>query len=778
MSALLTKILGDLRRRRLQAIIIFIIVLLTAGVGTLGVEILSGASAPFDSAFEQNAGAHVQVLFHNTLTSVDVLTPTTRLPDVTASAGPWPSSILPFAFGTAKTYLRLVGRSDPGGSVDRLHLVAGRWATQAGEVVLTRSFAQESGLSVGNRLTSISRLDKPTLTIVGEVVDIDEADASLQTPQYAWVVPDQVAALLASGAKPDYIMLYRFRQAATAIDLQQDIQEVSDALPPNTIGNTLTYLVVKQIFTLNSTIILGSLLAFAAFALGAVAFIIANIVTGAVLASYREIGIIKALGFTPSQVMLTFVGQMLIPALAGVIVGVPLGVLGSIPVLNSSYQALDLSASALLSPVPALLTAIGILVVVSLFAAVPALRAGLLKPVAAITKGTAPNHARRSRLSGLLQRLHLPRALSLGAGDAFARPLRGLLTALAVLIAVATLTFAFGLQASFQEFVAIPGFFAQPDISVTRYGAYPDSQVMQALQAQPETARIVASSFTSVTVPGLDSPVNAQPMRNSSPADGYLLSSGRWFSGPGEAVGGTAFVQEAHLKLGESFTATLNNHALRFRLVGIYYDSDNFGRKLRFDWSSYLQAVPDAQPDTYTVTLHPGADLQAYARRVSATAPDFLGVQARAAGTPALIAIANTVIGILAVVLAAIAIAGVFNTVLLNTRERAQDIATLKALGMTPGQVVSMVVCSACVLGLLGGVLGIPLGIWLHHTLLALTTHAIGDPLPDSFYQSAYANLALLPLLALGGIVAALLGAALPARNAARHSVVEALRAE
>jgi putative ABC transport system permease protein len=779
MSALLTKILGDLRRRRLQAVVIFIIVTLTAGVGTLGIEILNGASSPFDSAFEQNAGAHVQALFHNTVTNPDALAPTTHAPDVTASAGPWPSSILPFAYGTAKAYLRVVGRSDPGGPVDRLHLVAGHWATQPGEIVLTRSFAEEAQLSPGDRLTDISRLDKPALIIVGEVVDIDEADASLMTPQYAWVVPAQVAGLLPEGDAPDYIMLYRFRQAATAAQLQQDIQEITAAAPPNSVASTLTYLVVKQIFTLNSTIILGTLLAFAAFALGAVALIIANVVTGAVLASYREIGIIKALGFTPGQVVMTFVGQVGLPTLAGCILGVPLGVLGSIPILDSSYQALDLPSSTLISVWPALGAMLGILLVVGICAALPALRAGLLKPITAITRGTAPGPQRRSLLSALLQRLRLPRSLSLGAGDAFARPLRGLLTTLAVLVAVATLTFAFGLQASFQRFLTIPGLgFAQPDVSVTRYGAYPDSTLMQTLQAQPETARVVASAFVVVTVPGLSSPVNSQPMRGSSASDGYLLSQGRWFSGPGEAVGGLAFVREAHLKVGDSFTATVNNHTLHLRLVGIYYDTNNFGRVLRFDWSSYLEAIPNAQPDFYSITLRPGADLQAYTQHVSASAPDFLGVQARSPGTPPLIAMLNAIIDVLVFVLVAIAIAGVFNTVLLNTRERTQDIATLKALGMSPGQVVGMVVASACVMGLLGGAFGIPLGIWLHHTLLDLSTSTVSDPLPASFYQGAFSNVAVLPLLALGGIAAALLGAALPARVAARHSVVEVLRAE
>lgn len=778
MRALLTKILGDLRRRRVQAIVIFIIVTLTAGVGTLGLEILNGASSPFDSAFEQNAGAHVQAVFDSTLATAAQVSATAQLPDVTASAGPWPDSILPFAYGTTKTYLRVIGRSDPGGPVDRLHLVAGRWATQPGEIVLTRSFAESAQLSVGNRITAISRLDKPALTIVGEVVDIDEADASLQTPQYAWVVPEQVTRLLPANGHADYVMLFRFRQAATTTQLQQDIQEITAAVPPHALSNTLTYLLIKQIFTLNSTLILGFLLAFGAFALGAVVLIIANVVTGAVLASYREIGIIKALGFTPGQVVGTFIGQIGIPTLAGCIIGAPLGVLGSIPILNSSYQALDLPSSTLISLLPALLTMIGILLVVGIFAAIPALRAGLIKPIAAISKGTAPGPQRRSLLAALLQRLRLPRSLSLGAGDAFARPLRGLLTALAVLVAVATLTFAFGLQSTFKHLTNVPGVLGQPDISVTRFGDYSDSTLMQTLQAQPETERVVAYTFDSAIVPGLSSPVSVQPMRGDSAADGYLLSEGRWFSGPGEAVSGLAFAQEAHLKVGDSFTVTVNNHPLLLRLVGIYYDTDNFGRKLRIDWSSYLESTPAALPAFYTITLRPGADPQAYTRHVSASAPDFLSVQPRPSGTPSLIAIANAVIGVLALVLAAIAIAGVFNTVLLNTRERMQDITTLKALGMSPGQVAGMVTSSACVLGLVGGILGIPVGIWLHRVLLDIATSTIGDPFPASFYQDAFNNPAILLLLALGGIVAALLGAALPARVAARRSVVEVLRAE
>ncbi|MGH2517444.1 MAG: ABC transporter permease, partial [Ktedonobacterales bacterium] len=781
MKALLTKILGDLRRRRVQTIVIFVIVALTAGVGTLGIQVLNSSSAPFDHVFEQNAGAHLQAVFDGQVVTPDQLAATSTLPNVTSSAGPWPSSAVPFANGTTKALLLVLGRSDPGGPVDRLQIVAGRWATQPGEIVLTRSFATASQLSVGSQLTAINRLDKPRLTVVGEVIDIDEADASSitsQTLQFAWVAPSQVAGLLGQTDHLDYVMLFRFRQAANDAQLQKNTQEIAAALPPHAVKATLTSLAIKQSFTSYSGFLLGFLLAFAAFALGAVALIIANVVTGAVLASYREIGILKALGFTPGQVVLTFVGQMLLPTLAGCIVGVPLGVLGSIPVLNSSYQALNLPATTLVSPLLAVLTTFGILVVVALFATFPALRAGLLNPIVAITRGTTPGAGRRSLLSTLLQRLRLPRTLSLGAGDAFARPLRGLLTALAVLIAVITLTFAFGLQSIFQELGTVPGGWAQPDISITRYGAYPDSALMQTVQAQPQTARVVAYTSDEALIPGLSSPVSIVPMRGSSAADGYLISQGRWFSGPEEAVGGLAFAQEAHLTVGDSFTAVVNAHVLHLRLVGIYFDVNSFGRVLRFDWSSYLEAAPAAQPTAYAITLHPGTDFPAYARRVSASAPDSLSVQAKTPSSDSSIAIFNAVIAGLALVLAVIAVAGVFNTVLLNTRERTRDIATLKALGMSPGQVVGMVVSSAFVLGVLGSVLGIPLGIWLHHTLLDRLTTSVGEPFPAAVYQGAFHNVALLLLLGLGGLTATLLGAAVPARSAARHSIVEVLRAE
>ncbi|MFG3530141.1 FtsX-like permease family protein [Streptomyces sp. NPDC047917] len=70
------------------------------------------------------------------------------------------------------------------------------------------------------------------------------------------------------------------------------------------------------------------------------------------------------------------------------------------------------------------------------------------------------------------------------------------------------------------------------------------------------------------------------------------------------------------------------------------------------------------------------------------------------------------------VLLTLVASLGVFNTVLLNTRERRRDLGMLKSIGMTPREVVVMTVTSVAGLGAIGGLLGIPLGIVAHRLVV------------------------------------------------------------
>ena len=53
--------------------------------------------------------------------------------------------------------------------------------------------------------------------------------------------------------------------------------------------------------------------------------ITAIVVAAAVLASYRRIGVLKSIGFTPAQVVASYLAQLAVPAVAGAAVGTVVG---------------------------------------------------------------------------------------------------------------------------------------------------------------------------------------------------------------------------------------------------------------------------------------------------------------------------------------------------------------------------------------------------------------------------------------------------------------------
>jgi putative ABC transport system permease protein len=133
-------------------------------------------------------------------------------------------------------------------------------------------------------------------------------------------------------------------------------------------------------------------------------------------------------------------------------------------------------------------------------------------------------------------------------------------------------------------------------------------------------------------------------------------------------------------------------------------------------------------------------------------------------------------IGTLTVLLALVAGLGVLNTVVLNTRDRVHDLGVFKAIGMTPRQVIAMVVCWVAGTGLVAGLIALPAGIALHHVVLPVMASSANLGLPAS-YLSVYRGPELV-VLALAGVVIAIVGALLPAGWAARIRTASALRAE
>jgi len=115
---------------------------------------------------------------------------------------------------------------------------------------------------------------------------------------------------------------------------------------------------------------------------------------------------------------------------------------------------------------------------------------------------------------------------------------------------------------------------------------------------------------------------------------------------------------------------------------------------------------------------------------------------------------------------------GVINTLTMSVIERTQEIGMLRAIGMTRGQIVKMVLAEAGLMGLFGGLLGLATGIILARILFYGMTAMSG-------YQLTFVMPIDGVLLTVAvAFVVSQIAAILPGRRAARIKILEAVHYE
>ncbi len=791
MIAVMAAAMADVRRRKLQTFIIGFVTLLASGAATLALSLLIETDAPYDHAFAQANGAHLTIVYNSRALGRVGLRGTAASPDVTTVAGPWPEVLAMYSYtapdgGIAVQGLAIVGRSSEDTTIDRLVLESGHWVRSNGEIVVSQRLALSWGLRVGDALAPAPGKEGPELRVVGIA-------GSISPYTDAWVLPSQIVAL--NGHHPALLeqMLYRVTHSTTDSQLRAATQSITAGLPLGAVQSVGTYLDVKRNADLTAAVMVPFLLAFSAFALFAAFLIVANIVGGIVISSYRDIGIMRAVGFTPWGVVWVLLLGILAPALVGCIGGIVAGTFGSQPFLSSTASALGLPApfTAALPVDAAVLLAILLAVVIAALA--PARRAGTMSAAAAITLGSAPTATHMPAAGRLALALPVPRPVAMGLADLANRPMRACMTAGAIICGVATVIFAINLHLSLalvaehldrDRYAPVDVYpMAASDPGGLKGGASPAgfpapisaSRAAGIVKADPGTARYVTEGQADVSFPGISEPIPYIAYRGSSAWLGYAMISGRWFAAAGEVVVPSKVLDQGHLHIGQSVTAYRGGQPMRLKIVGEVFDQSYDNLFVRGTWSTLAATDRRLAVEEFEVQVRPGTDLAAYVNRIRR--PSLEVDLARQAGSESSFLLINGVIAALAIVLTSIAIAGVFNTVLMNTREQQRDIAILKAVGMGPYAVMGMVVTSVAFVGVIGGLAGIPVGLELHRRILTFMGKIASDTnIPPGFFDPM--NRLLIPLLVLCGVMIALAGAWLPAQWAASKSVSDILSRE
>jgi len=748
--------LANLRSRPLQTSLVALILAAASATLALSVSLRAGAADPYEKIARATNAADVHVVGRGNLAAL------ARAPGVKAAEGPFRLVGVrvrsrPSNFNVA---LEGVGARPP--RIDRPKLTDGRWLSgAAGEVVLDRRTARDRGVHVGQRLTILLPDRRATLTVVGIAVSAGQ--------DRSWASEGTVAALPSGDDPLGRVLELQLadRNASGAF-----VDDVRRRYPPDQL-NAYDWVDRQEVTdrTATSSVVLGSA---SLAALLAVGFIIANAIGGRILASRRDIGLLKAAGFTPGGVTALFVVENLVVAGAASIVGTAVGIALSPLLLEPTASLLGTGTPSGLRAVTVAAGVLGVIAVVCLFTALPAWRAGRLGVLEAIALGRTSVSTKPSRAARAAAALHFPPAVVLGVKDAFASRSRAAMTIASLALTMGTVIMALGTEATYRRVIQDSSLRAKPYELLVGTNEVSPARTRALLAAQSAKVSGTATvAGTTASVPASPVDVWARAVGGDYQRRPYAVRDGRMITGPGEAIVGRGLLDALHLRVGDRLPLEAAGTRLDLRIVGRYVEPDNDGRTAIFDRRSVpAAALARFGPVQYELQLRDRSDAHAVQAALVRTSAGQFDVEATEDGVRQERSDLRPVLYGTDALLLAIGLVNLLTTLLLGIRERVRDFAIFKVVGLTPRQVLASVTSGGTLLSSVAVVAGIAIGLPVFHALVTVTNPSDGPDLVTS--PTWWWVVLMFP----GALLFTTLASLLPARRAAAIKPAEALRYE
>jgi len=449
----------DLRRRRIEAALLLLALMAATTTLTLGLVLRDAASDPYQSTREATNGPDV-VASVSQPAERSGLEELASAPGVIDHSGPYPVTPAELQASGRTSDVQAVGRDAAPASVDQPELIQGSWVRDGG-VVVEAAFADALDVRVGDPVT----LDGRSFEVVGVAVTAAMAPypgascivppgcasgatpeelaklppGLLQNPGLVWLTQADVRSLTPDPDSLAYVMNLKLADPNQA-------QAFVDANPPQ--SRDAPGLASWEDIRGEATELARDtqiLLLIGAWLLGLLAVASVSVLVGGRMADQtRRVGLLKAVGGTPSLIAAVLLAEYVLVAIVAAAAGLAVGSLTA-PLLTESGAGLIGSAGtpSMTMPTVGLVTAValGVAVVATV---VPAVRAARSSTVNALADAARPPR-RTGWLIAISARLPVPLLLALRV--AARRPRRVVLGVVSIAITVSGIYVALVLNA-------------------------------------------------------------------------------------------------------------------------------------------------------------------------------------------------------------------------------------------------------------------------------------------------------------------------------------------
>ncbi|GAA4929515.1 FtsX-like permease family protein [Streptomyces coeruleoprunus] len=764
MRAMLRWAHADLRTHRGEALFL---ISATAGIVAsllLAAALFGYATNPWQRVFTQSHGAHVWI---RTAPTADP-SRLGALDGVAALSGPYDTVATTVASRGARAAAELRAADAVPPATGRPLLTAGRWLDPAvpDGVVLDSSLAAALVAGPGDTLTLPGGTGR-TLTVLGVADTAEPRYSPGERPGILWAGASAVDRT--PGRSGQVVGLRLTDPDDTAYAVQRAVTTLGAGAVTD-IGTWQQTRAEAQ----GDTRLLGQVLGlFGLAALLAAALAVFGAISTRVRGHLRDISVLKAIGFTPGQVVRVFLVQHLaFAALGAALATVLTQALGSrIPGRLGDavgvWQGLPGHTAALLA-VPA-----AVVVFIGAATCLAAWRAGRVPPVpvvpAAATAGRGLTGAARRALAVR----GVPPALVLGWHRAFSRGRHTPAAVARLALPLLLMTVALSAWTTIARFDTSPERLGLPAALTARPAdGVGDREARALLQRSPDVVDAHRGLEVAALVPGQTGTIALRGLGTRQDPYPYSVVEGRPAHGPDEAVAGQGLLDLLGVGVGDWVRVTVAGHPQVLHIVGRSIEPENGGRTISTSLDTLRENDPALRPTVYHVRLRPGADPHAVRAELAQAAAGRLDIHEVTGPADRLSSLRGVVAGLLAV-LALIGLTELSTAIGGTIRDGERDLLALKAIGLSPRQITAVTVTAVGCTALAAAVAGTALGVPLAHWLIDHEGRTSGMGAGIAHGPSA---LHLLTLTA-GAVLGAVLLSAVPAARAARRRLADTLGA-
>lgn len=667
----------------------------------------------------------------------------------------------------------------------------GAWPPAKGEVLIERDAFRVARARIGDTVIIKLGEKEQTLRVSGEVHDVGQPQARMETTVYGYIAPETLTQL---GEQPyfDRLQILVARDRFNEEHIRKVAADVKKLLEEH--GHPVHSVDIpvpgKHPHHNLMAALLLAMSSFGLFVLGMSAILVVNLLMAIMAAQVRQIGVMKTIGGTRAQIARIYFGQALLLGLAATAIAIPLGILAGRALGRAYAQFLNFDIASYTVPlwVYVLVFAVGVMVPL-LAAAWPIWRGTAISVREALA---AFGVSQRTYGTGLLDRAiaHIGgsfRPFLLALRNSFRRRTRLALTLLTLTASgvffMAALNIRSSMMGTLEHTIASRNY----DLLVTLGDQYPEEKIERALgktsgiiaaESWLSSGAAIASTHSSQYGESLDGfhfPVVALPADPKMITLQIVQGRGLLPQDTDAMVINDSLAGHSQIKVGDTITLRFDQEPSSWHVVGIAREPFLFP-------TGYIREHASALRNSIGLKLDKTDAASIYAVKVA------LDDNLKQEGIRAVNGLSKAdwrapydqhyvmIFIFLLVISGMIAVVGglgLATSMSLNVTERRRELGVLRAIGASPAVVMGIVVIEGVVVGLIS---------WLAAAVIAgPLSRFFGNFLISFMFRSKLDFMFQLNGLWIWLVIAVVVSAIsslMPARSATKLTVREALAYE